>query len=300
MRENQNVSILINNFNYAAFLRRAIDSALAQTVAAEVIVVDDGSTDDSAAIIASYGDRITAILKTNGGQASCFNSGFAASSGDIVCFLDADDFFTPEKVATLLDVYRRNPQIGWCHHSLTRETSDGRNVGNETLPSDGPVDVRRRARLGVMRTSLPATSALSFRRSVLEQLLPMPCAPGIAVGDHYLKMGGALLAPGYMLTAHLAVQTIHSQNLYTGKDNFALKGEILLRTAAALRDRIPDAAAFTDNLAGTAVALSPDKLQPQLDAYLHGVSALSRVRVGFWRRTKTRSARRIGRSALGA
>src|SRR5207248_11792671 len=83
------VSILINNYNYGRFLRDAIDSALRQTYTnTEVIVVDDGSTDDSRQIIAGYGSRIVPVLKENGVQASAFNAGFAASKGQWICFLD--------------------------------------------------------------------------------------------------------------------------------------------------------------------------------------------------------------------
>src|ERR1700719_288784 len=86
------VSIIIPNYNYARYLRIAIDSALAQTYApVEVIVVDDGSTDNSREVIESYGDRITPIIKTNGGHGSALNAGYAASRGEIVIFLDADD-----------------------------------------------------------------------------------------------------------------------------------------------------------------------------------------------------------------
>ena len=63
-----------------------------------MIVVDDGSTDDSRRVIESYGDRVTAIFQENGGQAAAFNTGFAASSGEIVIFLDADDLLAPDAV----------------------------------------------------------------------------------------------------------------------------------------------------------------------------------------------------------
>jgi glycosyltransferase involved in cell wall biosynthesis len=93
-------TVLITSYNYAAFLPEAIDSALGQThPEVEVVVVDDGSTDDSRETIARYGDRIVPVLQENAGQASATNAGFAASRGDIVCLLDADDFFAPEKVA---------------------------------------------------------------------------------------------------------------------------------------------------------------------------------------------------------
>lgn len=92
MAHQQLVSIVVTNFNYARFLPRAIDSALHQTYSrVEVIVVDDGSTDESRAIIAGYGERIRPVLRENGGNAAAYNTGFAESRGDIVLFLDSDD-----------------------------------------------------------------------------------------------------------------------------------------------------------------------------------------------------------------
>ena len=86
------VSIVINNYNYARYLGDAIDSALAQTWhPLEVIVVDDGSTDDSWSVIQRYGERVRAMRQPNGGQGAAYNAGFAASRGEWVLFLDADD-----------------------------------------------------------------------------------------------------------------------------------------------------------------------------------------------------------------
>ena len=88
--ENPLVSI-ISNYNYERFLEEAIDGALDQTYSnVEVIVVDDGSTDDCRRIIAGYGKRIVTVSKENGGQASACNVGFQASKGEIVIFLDAE------------------------------------------------------------------------------------------------------------------------------------------------------------------------------------------------------------------
>ena len=78
------VSIIINNYNYGRFLHSAIDSAIKQIYAhTELIVVDDGSTDDSRDIISSYGSKITPVFKPNGGQASALNAGFAVCRGDM-------------------------------------------------------------------------------------------------------------------------------------------------------------------------------------------------------------------------
>lgn len=107
------VSILINNYNYGRFLAEVINSALHQTYAhIEVIVVNDGSTDDSRDIIGSYGDRINPILKENGGQTSAFNAEFINSQGDIICFLDSDDSFKLDKVIEIVEDFTENSKVG--------------------------------------------------------------------------------------------------------------------------------------------------------------------------------------------
>src|SRR5208282_584801 len=91
------VSIIVTNYNYARYLRAAIDSALAQTYPhVEVIVVDDGSTDESREVIESYEKRVLPVIKANGGHGSAVNAGFVVSRGEIVIFLDADDELLPE------------------------------------------------------------------------------------------------------------------------------------------------------------------------------------------------------------
>lgn len=91
------VSIIINNYNYGRFLQESIRSALGQDYEkVEVIVVDDGSTDNSRQIIESKGNTITAVLKPNGGQASAYNAGFKVCHGELVIFLDSDDTLFPE------------------------------------------------------------------------------------------------------------------------------------------------------------------------------------------------------------
>ncbi len=89
-------TIIITSHNYGRFLRQCINSALEQTYPdTEVIVVDDGSVDESPQIIRSYGSRIIPVLKENGGQASAFNAGFKLSNGDFICFVDSDDVLLP-------------------------------------------------------------------------------------------------------------------------------------------------------------------------------------------------------------
>ena len=96
-------SIIIVNYNHARFLQQAIGSALAQTCAdTEVIVIDDGSTDDSADVIRFYGTLIRAVFKENAGQSSCYYRGLAVSNGDLVLYLDADDFLYPHCISEVV------------------------------------------------------------------------------------------------------------------------------------------------------------------------------------------------------
>src|SRR5690242_6951979 len=123
------VSVVVNNYNYGSFLKDAIDSALAQTHRnTEVIVVDDGSTDDSRAIIAAYGDRVVPVLKENGGQASAFNSGLARSRGEVVLFLDADDMLLPTAVEHALPSFR-DPAVAKVQWALWEVDEEGRRTG---------------------------------------------------------------------------------------------------------------------------------------------------------------------------
>ena len=93
------VSIVIVNFNYAEYLGAAIDSALAEGDIAETIVVDDGSTDSSRALIARYGERIISILQKNTGACAARNAGLAIARAPFVKFLDADDWLVHGAIA---------------------------------------------------------------------------------------------------------------------------------------------------------------------------------------------------------
>jgi glycosyltransferase involved in cell wall biosynthesis len=211
------VSILINNYNYGRFLSDAINSALNQTYPnVEVVVVDDGSTDNSREIIAGFGSKIVAVLKNNGGQASAFNAGFAASKGDWIHFLDSDDVFNPNKVQWVGEIAAKYPTVGMIAHNL--EYCDADEAPLDFAPplirQRRLVDDRSLARRGKLSAYLPATSGLCVRRDALERVLPIP--EEIRVGaDNYLKWVGLSLFPVLLLPEAPAKQRIHGGNLYT-------------------------------------------------------------------------------------
>ena len=251
------VSILINNYNYGRYLGVAIESALAQTYRhTEVVVVDDGSTDDSRDVIASFGNRVVAVLKVNGGQASALNTGLGASRGDIICFLDADDWFLPEKAAQVVRAFT-SEDYGWFFHLLS---SNG-NGAEPAYPGfqAGEWDYRAEMAAGYGFPYVPtATSGLCFRRELLACILPMPEQIKITSGtscDTYLKWAALSLESGVFSSDRLAIQRIHGSNLYTGTPAAAPhRAEMLLSTIFYLHKRYPNLAPFCARQGATAIA----------------------------------------------
>jgi glycosyltransferase involved in cell wall biosynthesis len=169
------VSVVVNNYNYERFVCQAVDSALDQTYAdVEVVVVDDGSTDDSLELLRGYGDRITLLHQSNGGQAAALNAGFEAASGDLILFLDADDRLYPEAVSRVVEVYR--PGDAKVQFRLDLVDRLGRSAG-EVHPASGRVmpsgDVLP-VLLRVGRYATSMTSGNAFPRKVLDDILPIP------------------------------------------------------------------------------------------------------------------------------
>ena len=211
------VSVIIDNYNYGNFVREAINSALDQTYPnVEVIVVDDGSTDNSREVISSFGDRIITILKENGGQASAFNAGFTASRGEWIHLLDSDDLFNTNKVQRIYELAAEYPMAGMIAHDLDYCNAEGEllNFAPPYIKKRRLVDDRRQARRGKLSASLPATSGLSIRRDVLTCVLPMPSEIRIGA-DNYLKWVILSLCPVLKVPEFQARQRIHGRNAGT-------------------------------------------------------------------------------------
>jgi glycosyltransferase involved in cell wall biosynthesis len=183
-------SVIINNYNYARFLGPAIESALGQShPGTEVVVVDDGSSDGSREVIAAYGQRIVPVLKDNGGQGSALNAGFAASSGDVVLFLDADDVLLPDAVEAALP-HLRDPEVVKVHWSMPIIDAEGRRTGeirHPDLPEGDLRDVvRREGPLADATLPSEAMSGNAWPRRFLTQVMPIPPELRSRGADTYL------------------------------------------------------------------------------------------------------------------
>lgn len=129
MPERPTVSVVIPAYNVAWCVRKAIESVLAQDYRDfELIVVNDGSTDTTAEVLASYGDAIRLVDKPNGGLSSARNAGIAAAQGELVAFLDADDWWLPGKLTSQVALMRARPGLGFSSTAARVEDLEGRLV----------------------------------------------------------------------------------------------------------------------------------------------------------------------------
>jgi len=110
------VSIVIPAYNKAEWTVRAVESVLGQTYPdIEIIVVDDGSMDDTPGRLSRFGNKIRYVPKANGGACSARNLGIRLATGEYIGFLDCDDMYLPQKVERSVDCLERNPRFGFVH-----------------------------------------------------------------------------------------------------------------------------------------------------------------------------------------
>ena len=114
------VSVIVPTFNCARYLSRALDSALAQTFRDyEILVVDDGSTDETRELVDRYGGKVRYFYQANGGLSSARNLALSKASGEFIAYLDADDMWYPQKLETQVEFLDRNQDCGLVHSDVT-------------------------------------------------------------------------------------------------------------------------------------------------------------------------------------
>jgi len=210
MRETRGVSIVIPNYNYGRFVGQAIDSALAQThPLVEVIVVDDGSTDDSRAVIERYGERVTAVFQSNAGQNAACAAGFALARFDIVVFLDSDDMLLPEAAATI--AARWQPGTAKLQFKLETIDGGGRRTGFR-WPKYPDAMAPERVASELLATGgypSPPTSGNAYARHLLDAATPFE---GHSFVDSVLNTIAPLYGEVHTLDIVLALYRVHGSN----------------------------------------------------------------------------------------
>ena len=166
-------TVVIVNYNYERFIAAAIDSALEQSYQPlEVIVVDDGSTDGSRNVIATYRERVRVVLQENGGQGAAYNAGWLAARGAFVLFLDSDDVLAKDAMQKVVGAFERSKAVK-VQFYLRQVDRDLKPLGY-LLPSYdfSSMDPRKQIAAYGYYVSPPA-SGNAYRKSFLDEIMPI-------------------------------------------------------------------------------------------------------------------------------
>lgn len=219
------MSVAITSYNYGRYLAECLESCLAQTIAAdEIVMIDDGSTDNSWEIASTYSLRhpqIRAIRNKNQGMCSAANAAIAASSGDVVLMIDSDDIMAPERIEKVLAALRmpvdgRVP--GWVHHPLKRFSAAQKDLGliphyaAGALPHGYLVDQVHQL---VHCPVVTPMSGLAFRRELLRAIGPLDDDRGMQQ-DMQLSLAGTLFSPVAFIAEGLTRYRIHPESSSAG------------------------------------------------------------------------------------
>jgi hypothetical protein len=242
-------NIIINNHNYARFLGAAIDSALGQTYPnTEIIIVDDGSSDESPSVIARYGSRVVPVFKPNGGQESALNAGFAASRGQVLCFLDADDMLSPGALERAVRCFE-DPRVVKVHWPLRAADEQGRPL-SRLIPAAELAEGDLRhvvASRGPRSYVSSPTSGNAWARRFLDAVFPIRSSTlKCGSADAYLSA----LAPLFGLVARVP----EPQGCYRLHADNGLWGRHLEKLDPVLEDWERDARLLADALASRGIA----------------------------------------------
>jgi glycosyltransferase involved in cell wall biosynthesis len=212
------ITILITTYNYGPFLEQAVDSILAQDFPLEqvqILVVDDGSTDDTSERVKKYGSRVEYFYKANGGQASALNFGIARARGEIIALHDADDLFLPGKLRRISEAFEKDPALGMVYHRLREWHMETDERTDWDFPAISGY-IHQTPDEFLLYVPHP-TSAICLRRKSLSTLLPIPEHIRM-LADCYLTALIPFLAPILAVPEFLAVYRIHGSNSYSATE----------------------------------------------------------------------------------
>lgn len=214
------ISAVVNTYNHERYIGRALQSIIDQDFPSqqlEAIVVDDGSTDSTLSIIKTFGSRVHCIGKPNGGQVSAFHAGVAKASGEIIAFLDGDDWWAKDKLSRVVKAFDSFPQVAAVGHGYYETDEEGRNLATILPESECEINLSSvdRARFAANMRIFGGTSRMALRRSVLERLLPVPSE--FPFFDNFLFTQAMAISGAVLLQEPLCYYRLHSANLYASE-----------------------------------------------------------------------------------
>jgi len=211
-------SVLIDTYNHERFIEQAIVSVLEQDFPAadrEIIVVDDGSTDRTAEIVRKFEPHVRLLRKENGGQASAFNAGIPECKGEIIAFLDGDDWWEPRKLAVVAAEFEAHHEFGTIGHGILEVNESGGQLAvitPERVYESRLSNSQEACEFLPLRAFL-GTSRLAVRTEVLRQVGQLPEELKIEA-DEFLATVATAMGGARILDQPLTNYRYHSANLF--------------------------------------------------------------------------------------
>ncbi len=240
------VSVLIDTYNHERFIEKAITSVLDQDFPAsdrEIIVVDDGSTDGTAEIVQRFVPRVRYIRKVNGGQGSAFNAGIPECRGELVAFLDGDDWWDQSKLRRVVPLFATSPEVVMVGHGTVTVSTDGsRHIDVLSEGHRFSIQSVQGAMMFRLRKSFLGTRA-TVRASVLRKVLPVPESIRIEADEFVFTMAAAF-GEVEILPEALFFYRLHNDNFYSQQSfneaNVMRKQKNIAQLAQSLATRLKE------------------------------------------------------------
>ncbi len=281
------VSVLIDTYNHERFVEQAVVSVLEQDfpdAEREIIVVDDGSTDGTSEIVKKFEPRVRLLRKENGGQAAAFNAGIPECKGEIVSFLDGDDWWAPGKLQAVAGALASEPSIGLVGHGITEVFPDGgQHVQLLKEVHRFRVDSEAGARTFRLRKSFLGTSRMTIRAAVLRQIGRVPEALAIQADEYLFTLSG-FLADVLILRESLTFYRLHAGNAFQVADGntqaLRRKQKVLESLAKSITAKLEEqkVKASVARIAVEAIETEAELIRLSLDAGLPWETVRTEVR----------------------
>ena len=211
------VSVIIPNYNYAYYVGEAIQSALEQTYQnIEIIVVNNGSTDNSMEVLRSFGNKIVVVDQTNLGQSGARNAGLTRSTGELIAFLDADDLWEPTKLEKQIGLLQPDTQL--IYTGLSRFDSQSGLTLSSDLPTFRGVCISRFIENPGIAVVLGGESSALFTRELLSKVGEFDTALNISAGWDFFRRCSLFTNFNYVPEV-LARYRIHANNMSSSPKN---------------------------------------------------------------------------------
>ena len=212
------VTVLVDTYNHERFIEEAIVSVLEQDfprAETEILVIDDGSTDNTLKIVRKFHLQVRMIQKANGGQASAFNAGIREARGEVIAFLDGDDWWAKQKLSAVMEYLSARPHVGVVGHGIYEVDSDTHQTKATTPQNVREIrfDSVEGGRFFRQMMCFFGTSRVTIRRNVVSRVLPVP-EQIVIEADEFLSFMSAAYSSAGLLEQPLTFYRLHSENLF--------------------------------------------------------------------------------------